>query len=263
MATLEGGITFTGSIGKLSAYRMKGSDKIILRQKGGPSKKQVLTSRKFERTRENMMEFAGVSKTVAAIRRPLIALKRLSDHNFTATLVSICKNIQLEDPAGDRGQRSIFLSQHRYLLAGFRLHLKHPFLNIVTGPVGYTLNRETKSVVVQLPRLVKGINLHLPWKQPLYRFCMSFGLVPDVVYENGAYNDHPEGLADTSLVTAWHVATDPFQSQTVELKLNTPDAIKDSQTLLFTIGIEMGAPGANGGIVEVKHAGAACILAVG
>lgn len=58
MATLEGGIEFTGSVGMLSAYRMKGSDKIILRKKGGPKKKQVLTSQKFKRTRENMAEFS-------------------------------------------------------------------------------------------------------------------------------------------------------------------------------------------------------------
>ena len=50
MATLEGGIEFTGSVGMLSAYRIKGSDKIILRKKGGPKKKQVLTSQKFKRT---------------------------------------------------------------------------------------------------------------------------------------------------------------------------------------------------------------------
>lgn len=263
MATLEGGIEFTGSVGMLSAYRMKGSDKIILRKKGGPKKKQVLTSRKFERTRENMAEFAGAQKAVGAIRIALRHVKHLSGHDFTGMLVQVCKKIQLEDSTGDRGRRGILLSQHGYMLSGFRLHVKHPFQNIVTGPVGCILNRDTKSAVIQLPRLIKGINLHLPWKQPFYRFSMALGVVSDVVYENGDYNAFTHELADTHLNTGWHVATEPFQTQTLELKLDTPGTIKESQTLLFAIGIETGAPGINGEIINVKYAGSSCILAVG
>ena len=52
-------------------------------------------------------------------------------------------------------------------------------------------------------------------------------------------------------------------AQTLELKLDLPEAIKDSQTLVFAIGIEMGAPGLYGQVEEVKYAGSACILAVG
>ncbi|HEY0609505.1 MAG TPA: hypothetical protein VGD35_07605, partial [Chitinophaga sp.] len=167
------------------------------------------------------------------------------------------------DPAGDRGQRSVFISQHRYLLAGFRLHIKHPFTGIVSGPVNCTFNRETKSAVIKLPRLTQGINLRLPWKHPLYRFSMSLGLVPDTVYEDGQYNDHVEERAFIDLDTAWHMVTAPFQSQTMELKLDITLAIKDSQTLVFAIGIEMGTPGANGEVTGVKRCGSACILTLG
>lgn len=263
MATLEEGIEFTGSIGKLSAYRMKGSDKIILRKKAGPSKRQILTSKSFERTRENMAEFPGVGKAVSAIRYVLADVKHLSEHNFTSSLTSICKKIQVLDPEADRGQRSIFLSQHRYMLAGFRLHKKHPFQGIVTGPVNCTIKRKTKSAIIELPSLLQGINLHLPWKQPLYRFRMSLGVVPDIICENGDYIDYAIGGPRSSLDTAWHVAAEPFQSQTLELKLDMRGAIKDSQTLIFAIGIEMGMPSPYGVIKEAKYAGAACILAVG
>ena len=263
MAILEEDIAFTGSLGRLSAYKMKGSDKIIIRKKGGPKKKQVLKSPAFELTRGNMNEFCGVGLTVRAIRSHLLCVRRLSDHNFTPTLTTICKKIQLLDPIGDRGKRSIYLSQHRYMLAGFRLHRKHPFLSIVTGPVGCTFNRDTKSAVIQLPGLIQGINLLLPWKQPLYRFRLSLGLVPDIVCEGKDYNEYRDEWADTYLETRWQVASEPFQSQTVELKLDKPEAIKDSQTLLFSIGIEMGTPTPYGEIEAIEYAGSACILAVG
>jgi len=263
MATLKEGLELTGSIGKLSAYKIRGSDKIIVRRKGGPKRKQVLNSKKFERTRENMKEFVGVGMAVKAIRSPLIHVKRLAEHNFTPTLTRICKKIQVLDKAGENGRRGIYLSRHRYMLAGFRLNKKHPFVSIVTGPVGVTLHRESKSALIQLPQLIAGVNLNVPWKRPLFRFCMSLGIVPDVIYESKGYNNYPAEWVVAKLDTAWYLATELFEPQTLELKLDVPGPIKDSHTLVFAIGIEMGAPSLYGQIDEVKYAGSACILAVG
>jgi len=260
MAKLKEGAEFAGK----SIYKMKGSDKLIVRKKGGPTSEQVLKSPRFERTRENSTEIKGITMASAAIRGPLFPVRHLADYNFTSTLNSIGKKIQLLDTTGHRGQRCIFLSQQRYMLKNFWLNKKYPFPIIVAEPVSCTFNRETKSAMIQLPMLVPGINLHLPWKHPFYRFILSFGLVSDVVYENGAYiNNQFENQGIECLDTAWHLATDPFQAQTLELQLNIPQALKESQTLVLAIGIEIGTPGANGEITEVKHIGSACILAVG
>ena len=43
MGTLHGNLSFTGSISNISAYTMRGHDKVILRTKGGASKKQIQT----------------------------------------------------------------------------------------------------------------------------------------------------------------------------------------------------------------------------
>jgi len=248
---------------KFSVYRMKGSDKIVIRKKGGPTREQALKSKRYVRSRENTAEFTAVGTAVRAIRFALLPIKHLSDYNFTPTLTHICSEIKKEDKTGKRGQRSIFLSQHSYMLESFMLNKKHPFQSIVASPISCTFNRETKSAVIKLPRLTPDINLRLPWKHPLYRFSMSLGLVPDTVYEDGQYNDHVEDRACTEFDTAWHVVTAPFKSQTVELQLDITRAIKDSQTLVFAIGIEMGIPGPDGKTEEVKRAGSACILAVG
>ncbi|WP_298734362.1 hypothetical protein [uncultured Chitinophaga sp.] len=260
MAKLEKDFEFKGK----SVYRMKGSDELIVRKKGGPKPEQVLTSPRFERTRENAKEFQGVQKAVSAIRFPLITIKHLADHNFTLTLTSICKKIQAMDTAGKRGQRSIFLSQQRFMLKNFWLNKRHPFPAIVAGAVNCTLHRETKSGVIQLPMLIPGVNLHLPWKQPLYRFSLSLGLISDVVYENGEYIDNQfDNRAISAHDTAWHVAADPFPAAKLELPLNMPDDLKDSQTLVLAIGIEMGTPDASGEITTTKYAGSACIFALG
>ena len=41
MGRIEQGIEFTGSIGKFTAYGMRGVDGIIVRKKGASSKKQI------------------------------------------------------------------------------------------------------------------------------------------------------------------------------------------------------------------------------
>ena len=69
MAKLDGTIQFTGSLQNLSFYKMRGSDKIIVRKKGGPSRKQVKHSPNFENTRHNNSEFGG--RALAAGRWPL------------------------------------------------------------------------------------------------------------------------------------------------------------------------------------------------
>lgn len=110
---------------------------------------------------------------------------------------------------------------------------------------------------------MKGINLHLPWKQPFYRFTISLAVVSDCVYEKGEYNGRRDEVVSTRLDTAWQLESEPFQSQTLNLKLSNSKAIKNSQTLIVATGIEMGAPGAQGEIDAVKYAGSACILTVG
>ncbi|WP_298737899.1 hypothetical protein [uncultured Chitinophaga sp.] len=263
MATLEEGFEFTGSLGRYSAYRMKGSDKIVIRKKGGPSKKKIKTSPRFERLRENMEEFKGVGKASRAVIWSVAPVKHLASPRLSGDLSSVFKKIQDLDPQSGRGERNIYLSQHRFMLAGFQLNKKHPFQAVVTGPLGCTFHRETKSAVVQLPGLVKGINLLLPWKHPVYRFSISLAVISDLILEKGNYNDYGHEWDRTDLYTEWQVANEPFQPQTYELKLKDPGAIKDTQSLVLSIGIEMGTISAYGDIGFVKGAGAACILAVG
>jgi hypothetical protein len=58
MAILKNGLQFTGSVGNLSAYTRRGSDKVIIRTKGGASRDKIKKSPNFKRTRESNSDFA-------------------------------------------------------------------------------------------------------------------------------------------------------------------------------------------------------------
>ncbi len=80
MAFLKDGIQFTGSINKLSAYSMRGSDKIILRTEGGADRKQIQNSPAFAATRNLNNEWRAVTEAAMNIRNGLAALKPLADY---------------------------------------------------------------------------------------------------------------------------------------------------------------------------------------
>jgi hypothetical protein len=63
MAEMTPGFSLVGSISNLSAYKRRGSDKIIVRTKGGPSKEQINRLPSFKGLRNRNKEFGGRSTT--------------------------------------------------------------------------------------------------------------------------------------------------------------------------------------------------------
>jgi len=95
MAHISKGIVFTGSLANVSAYKMRGSDKIILRTKGGPSKKKIKHSPNFQNTRLLNAEFGGRATATKWIRKALRPLLPLADYNIAGPLNALLKPIQL------------------------------------------------------------------------------------------------------------------------------------------------------------------------
>lgn len=61
--------------------------------------------------------------------------------------------------------------------------------------------------------------------------------------------------------TAWSPVVKPSHRQTITLQL--PTAVKADETLILTVGVQMGAPDENGEVVPVARQGAGVILRVG
>src|SRR5262245_47359014 len=118
MAQLIGNIQIIGSLSNLSFYKMRGSDKIIVRKKGGPTRKQVKKSPKFENTRRNNKEFGGRSTATAYIKDVLWPLLFLADYNIVGPINALLKPIQEMDKTSVSGKRNILISKNPRLLEG-------------------------------------------------------------------------------------------------------------------------------------------------
>lgn len=261
MAKLIGEFNFIGQLGNLSAYTMKGSDKIIIRRKGGASKKKIRNDASFVRTRENNTEFSGCVRTTAAIRHVIFPVKHLADYNFTATLNALTKSIQRKDEISRRGERNVYLSQHKHLLQGFQLNQNHPFDSVVRHPASVIIDRQACKAIITLPDMEAGYSLQVPWKQPLFHFTFVLGTVKNAIF-NGTTFPKPDLRQIAVEDTAWQSIqqSSPAQTITLQLPMLPPD---DGVTFIVAGGFEMGVPVSMEGIGRVKHAGCAKILAVG
>ncbi|MHB1179635.1 MAG: hypothetical protein ACYCZO_15055 [Daejeonella sp.] len=260
MAILKGDIEFTGSLGNLSAYKMRGLDKTILRTKGGADKKKILKSPSFELTRQNFTEFGGCAKMGGSIRRSMLPLAPLADYNYTPSLSSLAKVIQLLDNESKRGERNIYLSNHRQLLNGFSLNRNTSFESIIKHPVHCSINRNAGNAVVQLPSLVPGINLITDKRYPLFRFIINLGCVADRIFTKRGYFNLKE-LESSSVFTDWHHTGELFNEREISIKLHTEHFTKD-ESLILSIGIQMGMPLTPALVNPIKYAGCAKIIAV-
>ncbi|MBK6937171.1 MAG: hypothetical protein IPH18_10090 [Chitinophagaceae bacterium] len=111
MAQLTGLPAFTGSMGGLSAYKMRGVDRIVLREKGGPTKQQIKNSPAYDMTRRRNTEWAGCMQMVKQVNRAIHPVRHLYGSNYSGRLAAVCKSILEEDNTGELGKRSVMVSE--------------------------------------------------------------------------------------------------------------------------------------------------------
>jgi len=251
MAKLEGNILFTGSLGNVSAYRLQQSGTIVLRAKGGASKKKIRNAPEFINTRRNNEEFGRCSTAAAAIKHVLSPLRQIPNQNLVSAFCSLCRKILVLDQEHDWGQREVYFSPHPHLLSGFNLSTRDSYDSVVVSPLVYTFDPGTAAVTIDVPALLPGANLRLPGSFPFYRLVFSLGLLPDTASK-------PKALPVQAMYGEWTRSGVGQPAQAYQLKLPDYGALAPGHNLLIGAGIEMSVNGRE----AVRHAGAGKILAL-
>src|SRR5688500_2765930 len=264
MAQLESEFQYSGRLGNVTAYRMRGVDKSVVRKKGGATKERIRTESAFARTRENNTEFGGRAQGVRRVRRALHPLTFLGDYNFTGFINRILTYMQLNDPINNRGKRSILFSQYGTLLEGFSLNRYTTLESLIRTPFTYGFSRETLTAKVNIPQLLPGINFVPPKKHPLFQVVAVLGVVPDLFFTEEGYlpssEEYPTNGTRVEASTPWMPAMNEFPGTTLEAKL--PSAPPDHAcAFVLSIGIRFGVPDGQG-VTQTEHAGCARIFSV-
>jgi hypothetical protein len=265
MAFLEE-LQFTGSLGDLSFYRMRGTDKIVVRRKGGASKETIKKSPKFALPRLYMSEFGGCSTMGKEVRFMMHPMRALADYNFSGFINKSLKLIQKQDATSKLGQRAIELSKHPKLLEGFQLNKYTTFDSMLRSTLSWSIDVEKGSAKVEIPALVRDINFFPNNRHSKFSITISLGIVPDFKFNQGTgkyqapkWYDTMYGCSYTS--SEWHSALKGSPATTLELSLDQlpPEA---GYSLMLGIGICFGDAMDGDEVKQIKRAGAAKILAI-
>lgn len=263
MAIQDGNMGFTGSMGKISAYKMRGHDKIIMRSKGGASKRQIRTSPDFESTRNLNSEWKAVTLTSAEIRAGLYALKPLADYNTSGPVNAIVKKIQTADTDHPKGKRSILFSRQPDLLSSFSFNRKTLFDSVIRQPLSITIDPSAAVAEVVIPALTPGINFFGNPRYAYYQIVLAFTAVSDYSFDeiSGKFDAVcPAMPVYRSVFTPWVPVNAPQPSATYRLEPFNTDPPVPGMILVFGAGIQYGMPAADGSIQPVPYSGAARIL---
>lgn len=268
MAISKSIMQLEGSLANVSMYKMHGSDKVIVRSKGGPSKNQIMTKPQFQKLRQCNSEWKGCTKMSRNIRHSFKVMNRLEDYSVMGALNAICKELQKLDTGGEPGKRAIRLSQHKELLSGFSFSQKQVLESVLRVPLETTINRVTGEATIDMPALNADMYLYNFRKLPYYRLVANLSGVCDMVMnteENEwespyyGYCDPVKGVFESEWMPA--IGTNPAIRFSMHYPL-TENPIPGEVTLLLCIGIEFGKMGVAGIPEAVKYAGTGKIVRV-
>ncbi|MDP4238097.1 MAG: hypothetical protein Q8904_01330 [Bacteroidota bacterium] len=269
MAISKSIMQLTGSLANVSMYKLHGSEQVVVRMKGGPTRNQIKTKPQFEKLRQNENEWAGCTRMGRNIRLSFKAMNRLEDYPVTGTLNGICKQIQKMDTEGEPGRRAIRLSKHKNTLLGFPFSSKQTLESVLKVPFETTLDRATGEAHIELPEVDTGMYLYNFRNLPYYRIianlggvCDSLILPGDKVYSSpyDGYCDRQLGVYESDWMPA--VGMQPALHLTLSYPL-TENPIPEEVTLLLCLGIEFGKVGVANIPTAVKYAGSGKIVRVG
>ena len=268
MAIVKGFMQITGSIKGVSFYTRRGSDKVIMRTKGGATKKQIETSPKFEKTRRQMKQFGGAAKFGSLSRYAFGGLHRLADYNLTPVLIKMGNKLMKLDTTSEFGKRKLMLSENRQAFEGFNFNRDYPFNTVLRILPRWELDREQLKGVVTFPRINTDIDLLNIQKLPFFRLIVVVGAVSDLTFNpvTDVYEAVVDGLHGHSITLngKWNStnAIVPEHTMTVQFPEEQISLLTENVTVLLSLAVEFGNIGYNIEPVEVKYAGCGKVVGV-
>jgi len=268
MAIVKGFMQITGSIKGVSFYTRRGSDKVIMRTKGGPSKEQIAHSPKFEKSRRQQKEFKGCSKFSSLGRYAFGGLHRLADYNLTPVLVKMGGKLMKLDTESVFGKRSLKLSEYKQALEGFNFNIEFPLNTVLRVLPRWEIDRELLKATVTIPRINTNIDLLNIQKLPFFRLIIAIGTISDLTYNTDVNEYEPvlydlHGHSDT-LIGKWYSTQTIVPEHTMTLQMSEDEAaiLTENVSVLLSMAVEFGNVGYTDEPVEVKYAGCGKVIGV-
>lgn len=269
MAIVNGIFQQTGTIGGVTIYKTAGSNKLIMRKKGGPSKARMAKGKEFENVRKHQAEWGACVIFARAVRGAVGDTYRLSDFNMAPTCTGMGKKLMSLDTEGETGKRKLCLSTFKQALIGFSFNRQSNFNSILRCLPNIVFSREKLQASISYDNINTATDLYNPGNYPFFRLLLSVGTISDLTYSptivsNYCADVHNLNGRSVTATSAWLSTNDRIAQQqlTVAFDEQLLPLLTANVSVLLSAGIEFGAVGFGGITEPVKRAGAAKIIIV-
>lgn len=243
MAKQTGLVKYSGTIGGVRHFKIKGLSGDFAGLAGGPTAEQIASDPAFIRTRENNKEFGGCAKAAKAIRVGLSALmKQMSDPQFTGRLTSIIKQINLQDTASPRGQRSILISANQSYLNGLNFNRNVSVANVFNAPYTLTNSVARDSATFTIPAFTPANLINAPAGATHFRLVNAINVISDYKYSPTTGEYEPVDPTVNQLAFVKYSGYIPLNVDTSPITISTTlpgtPTIGTDVSVMNNIGIE-------------------------
>ena len=252
----------TGSISNISFYKVAGSDRVIMRTKGGPTKRRLKVGPEFELVRKHQKEWAACVMFSQGLKHALGEVYSLADYNVSPVWNGLGKKIIKTDENHVIAERSLCISAYRNELSGFNLNRNFSFNAVMGVTPQVSIDKESLKATVIIPAMNSEQDLLNIQKLPYFRFIISLGIVSDIVYDNTAgHGKYAPQMgagngAGNSETTEWFSTRDMIKEMeiTVQIHSSLKEYILENTTYILSMGIQFGNVGFGGKTEAVKRA---------
>jgi hypothetical protein len=201
MAKQIGLLKYSGTMGGVRHFKIKGLEGDFAGMAGGPSAEQIKNDEAFIRTRENMSEFGGSASAAKSIRVALSQIiKKFADSRLTGRLTAIMKQINLEDTSEARGKRAIEVSAQPQYLIGLNFNENLSLSGIFNAPYSLSNTVARDSSTFTIPTFKPANLISAPAGATHFRLVNAIAVVSDWVYNlsTGKYDAVEPTLSELS-----------------------------------------------------------------
>lgn len=200
MAKQVGLVKYSGTMGGVRHFKIKGLDGDFAGLAGGPTSEQIYNDSAFERTRENMNEFGGCANAGKSLRVALSQIiKQFSDSRLTGRLTAIMKQINLEDQSEARGQRLIEISTQRKYLTGLNFNANLNLSSIFNAAYTLTHTVARDGATFTIPTFSPTTLISAPAGATHFRLVNAIAVVTDWLYNPSTGKYEPTDAAINEL----------------------------------------------------------------
>lgn len=223
MAKQIGIFPITGTVGNLTFYRSK--DGIRVRMKSSLDGKRIATTPSFQRTRENMAEFARAARAGKTLRRALAsAFQYAATGRVPARLLKQMLRAIKADTTHPRGERTVADGEPGFL-QGFEFNEKSPLETTFLAPFMPGIDRQTGVMNVGIPSFVPRNSIARPAGATHFRFVAA-----------GAAINFTENMYVSTHVASQQLPLNATAMAPIDLSVTASPG--STQSLVLAFGIE-------------------------